>query len=246
MAKVSLQDYIHILDRFLEREGLAEVERDEVFNDDNNSEIITAAFRKRVHPKKIVDKLDRRPVEAMYANVNEAREMPTEYPPGQQYAMDFLKAAGFKFISGALQASRGNLVFRAPDGTTWAIFRNGGYIRKWRGHYDERKNDYHGEWSVMHKSLDNAQPIEDDEYMDLVHILTEKYRRSVARKRKKEDPDFIAKKEKRDFYKRSDKIYNQFEDIIEKELLGYKYSVDNPNEEIKRAIKKLYKKYNSS
>lgn len=112
----------------------------------------------------------------MKKEVYEAREMPSEFPEGQKYAIDFLTASGFKFISTPLQASRGNLMFQDPEGTIWGIFKNGGYIRK--------MTEPKGRWQVVQRLNDNATPIDDDEYMDLVHIITEKYRSNKLRNKK--------------------------------------------------------------
>jgi len=74
MAKLKLEDYIHLLDRMLERDGLAEVERDAIFNDADNAQMISDRFQKRTHPKQVIKELDRRPVEAMYASLRESLE----------------------------------------------------------------------------------------------------------------------------------------------------------------------------
>jgi hypothetical protein len=78
MGKITLDLYIEILDRLLEREGLSTAERDAIFNDSENAELISNGFSKRVQPAIIFKKLSREPVQSMYAShLQEGKKKPT-------------------------------------------------------------------------------------------------------------------------------------------------------------------------
>ena len=66
--KIKLEDYIQLLDRMLEREGFSHAERDEIFNNEDNIELVSSEFHKKTHPLHVFKKLDRKPVEVMYSS----------------------------------------------------------------------------------------------------------------------------------------------------------------------------------
>lgn len=180
MAKATLENYIHLLDRMLENEGLAEIERDEILNDDNNIELISKAFNKRIHPSKIIKQIDRRSIDMMYASMREVNEALTfddiEMTPGQKYAVNFLKVHGLDFISTPRQLKNGNLVFKDKEGKLWGIFKYGGYLRKNNG----------SRWGVLYR-MEQGRNIDDDEYMELAEMLINKIKKQQNFLKRKEE-----------------------------------------------------------
>jgi len=454
MAKLKLADYIQIIDRMLERDGLAEVERDAIFNDPINIEMISARFHKRTHPREIIKELDRRPIEAMYASLDEtlfdlgyiaeAKKKPTtktgkdkkfkkvmgefgkgkltpyhakgslkskkqggskqahkqalaiafseagmseaflneagwdsfwdhedgitvdgqklkvryyvvydtphnldlivsvpaseieklgydpvgdlelwshgnEYdinvreiddadayylvtgdqtaPPlkwkseytkeefenvlikqqaimnkrrklseareipeltdGQKYAVDFLSSKGLQHISSATQLRRGTLMFKDPNdvwndqtwnpGTRryeksaptyrhWALYKTG-YVRTGNG----EKMEVRGK--IRAPQYKGGGLIDDDEYMELAHLVAEKINSIKRRESKKTDPEEIKKAEKRASYQRVDELYKMMEEILDNGRVGTEYGTRGSEEEKLKALQKLYKRY---
>ena len=218
MHKLKLKDYIYLLDRMLEREGLAENERDEIFNQPSNIELISAYFDHRKHPSILIKKLDRSPVQSMYADSIDESEDQEELTAGQQYAINFLRSMGLILISSPLQCRRGNLIFKENNGEMWGIYKNGGYIRRWGSN----------RWGVLY-TTERGRMIEDDEYIELAHMLSEKIR--TRRKKPKFRSSYV------------DRIYKLFLDQAEG-LKGSYYSSNSVTDlEVIEAVKKLYKKY---
>jgi hypothetical protein len=141
-----------------------------------------------------------------------------------------MKPMGFVLVSTPLQAKRGNLVFQNPQTKEkWAIFKNGGYLRKWRD------SGWREEWGVMHKTYEHGKPIEDDEYMDLVHLLSEKIRRSERTKQRK--------KERGGRISYINRVYDALRAEAESQTQhGFRRPIAT-KEEVKAAVKKLYQKY---
>lgn len=260
MAKLKLHDYIHLLDRMLDREGLAEIERDAIFNDPTNAEMISAMFYKRTHPKEVIKELDRRPVEAMYASlresleelgyINEAQEIP-ELTPGQKYAVDFLKSKGLKLVSNPTQLRRGTLMFqKGNENEYWAIYktgyiRKGGYGKSWYGAHDDEP------LTLKMGVIDKIRPaqyqgggkIDDDEYMELAHMISKKLARQSSIKKKENDPEYIRKKQQKESRKRVNELVDMMVDVLEDGRLGIEYGTDATEEERIKAVEKLYKKF---
>jgi len=75
MKKYTLEFYINVLDRFLEREGFSESERDEIIKDEKNIEIITDAVKRTLNPYIVYKKLLREPAYNLYDSLKEALEI---------------------------------------------------------------------------------------------------------------------------------------------------------------------------
>lgn len=159
---------------------------------------------------------------------------------GQQYAVNFLKSKGFKFISSGRQIERGNLIFEEPNGEVkWAIFRSSGYVRKWKPGADR--------WSVIHRELpaqhEGGGDIEDDQYMDLAELISLKYSNEKKREQKEKTPEYIELKNERE---RKERINNVYHHVLKEILEGpgasrvYYPGVRNRNEQ-EEVVKKLMK-----
>lgn len=83
MAKITLDNYIEILDRLLERQKLSSSERDAIFNDQDNIDLISKSFQKRISPSIVFKQLNKEPAKAMYASLEEAKKKPTT-PEGKK------------------------------------------------------------------------------------------------------------------------------------------------------------------
>lgn len=196
MSKLKLADYIHIIDRMLEREGLAEVERDSVLNDPTNIEMISVKFQSKTHPSKVVKELDRRPVEAMYASLQESLRIlgyiyeageAHHLTDGQTYAIEFLKSLGIQFNTPLNRLKKGVLEFIDPlSDTKWQISPTG-YIRKLNNASAEvrrqkRFGSYYAvtpNWILVYSHFPpqwehGKKYLDDDEYMDLAEIMSRK------------------------------------------------------------------------
>jgi len=103
--------------------------------------------------------------------------MSNNLTPGQDYAVKFLTAKGFKLESSPIQLKRGNLVFADPLGNKWGIFKNGGYIRKQTPGADR--------WGVVYSQTHaGSSELADDEYMDLAEMISTKYNNDVKKEQK--------------------------------------------------------------
>jgi len=243
----------------LEREGLAEVERDSIFNDPTNIEMISAKFKTKTHPHKVFKELDRRPVDSMYASLDEslnelgylseADEMP-ELTPGQKYAVDYLKSKGLNDVTTPRQMRRGTLMFEDPNDVWnenerkshftnkihrpsfrhWAIYRTG-YVRTGDGKTMEVRG------RIKEPQYVDKGFIDDDGYMELAELTAVKVN-SIRKRNKKAnnpDPEIVRKKLQRI----SNQRINELIDKLEWEL---KHSDLKPEEKIK-VVEKFYKKY---
>jgi hypothetical protein len=156
-------------------------------------------------------------------------------PPGQKYAVDFLKSRGLSLISTPLQLKKGTLAFIDKNGNRWAIYKQG-YIRKWNDYaqnsysrtYSGKEGGYpnNGQWGVLH-SFDS--PLSDDQYMDAAEILSEK----VSRSYKKVSKGYVESRVKI--------IQSNLIDMIK----GLKGNTRIPitDAEIKEAVKRIYESY---
>jgi len=78
MAKITFDVYIEIIDRILERKGFTSSERDTIFNDQGNIDLISISFKKRINPNIVAKQIDTEPVKAMYAShLEEGKKKPT-------------------------------------------------------------------------------------------------------------------------------------------------------------------------
>jgi hypothetical protein len=159
---------------------------------------------------------------------------------GQDYAVKFLAAKGFKFISTPRQIERGNLIFTAPDGDNWAIFRNSGYVRKAAPGADR--------WQVVHRELkaqhEGGGAITDDQYMDLAEMISQKYSRAEASLKHSQTPAEIAKKEERDSKRRIKELFDFICVQIEHpQSRGVFPVAPKDHDEIIKVIDKLVDKY---
>lgn len=231
MPRLQLEDYIELLDRLLERKGLATVERDAIFNDSENINLISDAYNKRMHPRLLLKKLSMNPVHTMYASANESLNV-NSLTSGQKFAVNFLSALGLTFTSTPLQLSKGILQFTDNDGTMWALFRTG-YVRKKpvrdpnikRSPWDDGKSRWQVVSNINATQYEGGGNIDDDEYMDLAEIVAEK----VRKQRNKIPKDYRVSY--------VNNLYKEFVISIE----------GNPRsltpKEIEEAVKKLYNKY---
>jgi len=256
--KLDLEGYILLLDRLLERQGLSSGERDTVFNDVNNIELISNSFEKRVHPAIVLKQLDLEPVKAMYASheVTEAvkgrkilspqqqadliKDIPLS--KGKKYAVDFLKSIGLLHISTPLQLKRGTLIFLdSKNNVEWQISGTG-YLRK---RDLNRKGAYLGpEWQMIYSHFPpqyqqgGKKFLQDDEYMDMAEKLSEKIRGARARKEVTFRKSYV------------DRLYRLLNDQIKEKLIPLhtrgrynEWEWEVTKEEVKEAVKKLYDKY---
>jgi len=263
-SKVRLEDYILILDRLLERQGLSSNERDAIFNDPNNIDLISNSFEKRVHPSIILKQLDKEPVRAMYASSSEVTEAvkgrkilypkqqnelvkDVELTPGQKYAVEFLKSKGLMLISTPRQIKQGTLQFSTPDKQEWLI-TNTGYIRKrdWKKETYAMRMGYHDQpqWNVLYSHFGpqyqhgGKQIISDDEYMDLAEKLSEKFGRGKTKEEKNFRKSYV------------DRLYTVLDKEIKEKLVPLharsrydQWEWEVTKEEVAEAVKKLYDKY---
>jgi len=256
--KLDLEGYILLLDRLLERQGLSSGERDTVFNDVNNIELISNSFEKRVHPAIVLKQLDLEPVKAMYASheVTEAVKGRKILSPSQQaeaikdipiskgkkYAVDFLKTLGLQHISTPLQLKRGTLIFLDPkNNVEWQISGTG-YLRK---RNLNKKGAYLGpEWQMIYSHFPpqyqqgGKKFLQDDEYMDMAEKLSEKIRGARARQEIKFRKSYV------------DRLFKVLDDDIKEKLVPLhargrydQWEWEVSKEEVKEAVKKLYDKY---
>lgn len=233
LRKLSLQQYIHILDRFFDQKKFSPKERDAIFNDPDNIELISKAYEKGVHPSKLIKNISTDPVDMMYAS-NESLVMESlrELTPGQKYAVNLLEPMGLNLVSNEKQLKNGTLVFTAGDEIYWGIFKTG-YVRK----LDKSDPPMFGaaRWQIVYYDKDNTSGIteidDDSEYMELAQILSEKIRK--ARNKKSYRVSYVNK-----IYKGLNK---KIEDMKEFHQYG---PIFNPsNEEIILGIEKLLNKY---
>ncbi|NMC59304.1 MAG: hypothetical protein GYA51_07985 [Candidatus Methanofastidiosa archaeon] len=255
--KLDLEGYILLLDRLLERQGLSSKERDAIFNDVNNIELISNSFEKRVHPRIVFKQLDREPVHLMYSSseVTEAvrgrkilsgkqqSELIKDIPlsKGQKYAVDFLKSIGLHHISTPLQLKRGTLIFLDPkNNTEWQISGTG-YLRK----RDLNKKSWAGpEWQMIYSHFPpqyeqgGKKFLQDDEYMDMAEKLSEKIRGARARKEITFRKSYV------------DRLFKLLNDEIKEKLVPLharshynEWEWEVTKEEAAEAVKKLYDKY---
>lgn len=257
-SKVRFEDYILILDRLLERQGLSSKERDAIFNDPNNIDLISNSFEKRVHPSIILKQLDKEPVRAMYASSSEVTEAvkgrkilsPQQQADlnkniplskGKKYAVDFLKSVGLLHISTPLQLKRGTLIFLDPkNNVEWQISGTG-YLRK---RNLNKKGVYLGpEWQMIYSHFPpqyqqgGKKFLQDDEYMDMAEKLSEKIRGDRARKEITFRKSYV------------DRLYRLLNDEIKEKLIPlharsrYEWEWEVTKEEVAEAVKKLHDKY---
>jgi hypothetical protein len=159
---------------------------------------------------------------------------------GQDYAVKFLGSRGFKFISSEKQIERGNLIFSAPNGEHWAIFRNSGYIRKAQPDADR--------WAVVHRELPaqyhGGGNISDDQYMDLAEMVSMKYSKAEANEKRRKDPETLAKKVERESKARIKDLFDFIcRQIEEPGRTGYYPAPPKNHDEILKVVEKLVDKY---
>jgi len=258
--KLDLEGYILLLDRLLERQGLSSGERDTVFNDVNNIELISNSFEKRVHPAIVLKQLDLEPVKAMYASheVTEAvkgrkilspsqqEEVIKDIPlsKGKKYAVDFLKSLGLQHISTPLQLKRGTLIFLdSKNNVEWQISGTG-YLRK---RDLNKKPSYYGggpEWQMIYSHFPpqyqqgGKKFLQDDEYMDMAEKLSEKIRGARSKQEFKAANPF-----RKSYVDRAYKELMETIKVLERGEHGHYYVPSVERTEIIEAIKKLYDKY---
>jgi len=66
LLTIKFEDYIELLDRILDTQGIKEDEREIIFND--NANLISTSFKKRVHPRDLIKELNLDSIVNMYHN----------------------------------------------------------------------------------------------------------------------------------------------------------------------------------
>jgi len=75
--KLSLEKYIQLIDKELKEEGLTPKERDEMFNCDENADLVSQGYEKNKDPKAIAGEMDRNPVYLLHSKRMDEKRKPT-------------------------------------------------------------------------------------------------------------------------------------------------------------------------